>query len=164
MEDIHPLKENLLSLSFNWSLLAKSATVHTSRDGFFAKLKYVVSTLFLNLIGSYLFARKLDTEATKWSNYKSDFIKNTDFKKFDGTLKMVIDASFKQIDDLTATLEKMRGEGKIKYGLHRSREAIVTCLVEDHNGHHTHFVDGSDGGYAIAAVQLKAQLKEGFKV
>jgi hypothetical protein len=160
MEDIHPLKENLLSLSFNWSLLAKGATVHTSTAGIFAKIKYIVSTIFLNIIGTYLFARKLDTEATKWSNYKSDFVKNTDYKKFDGTLRMVIDAGFNQIDALTASLERMRSEGKIKYGMHRSREAIVTCLVEDYNGNHTHFVDGSDGGYAMAAVQLKAQLGE----
>ena len=61
---------------------------------------------------------------------------------------------------LTVSLEKMRAEGKIKFGMHRSREAIVTCLVEDYNGNHTHFVDGSDGGYAMAAVQLKAQLSE----
>lgn len=160
MEDIHPLKENLLRLSFNWSLLAKSAAVHTSKVGIIGKLKYIMSSIFLNVIGTYLFARKLDTEATKWSNYKSDFIKNTDYKKFDGTLRMVIDAGFKQIDSLTLVLEQMRSEGKIKYGMHRSREAIVTCLVEDYNGNHTHFVDGSDGGYAMAAVQLKAQLKD----
>ena len=160
MEDIHPLKESLLTLSFNWSLLAKSAAIHKANDGFFVKLKYILSLVFLNVIGSYLFARKIDTEATKWSNYKSDFVKNSDYKKFDGTLKMVIDASFSQIDALTVVLEKMRAEGKIKFGMHRSREAIVTCLVEDYNGNHTHFVDGSDGGYAMAAVQLKAQLKE----
>ena len=39
-----------------------------------------------------------------------------------------------------------------------SREALITCLVESHAGRHLHFVDGSEGGYALAARQLKAQL------
>jgi len=161
MDEIHPLREGLMNLSFSWALLAKSAAIHKSKHGFFAKLNFVVSTLFLNLIGTYLFARKVETETTKWGNYKSDLIKNSDYKKFDGTLRMVIDAGNKQIDILTAYLETMRHEGKLKYGMHRSREAIITCLVEDYNGNHTHFVDGSDGGYAMAAIQLKAQLAEG---
>lgn len=148
-----------MDLSFRWSVLAKEASVQTVGKGFVARAKYIFSALFLNIIGTYLFAHKIDTAATKWSEYKSDFIKNADFKKFDGTLKMVIDAGFDQKDQLLAALESMRLDGKIIYGSHASSEAIVTCLIEDYNGNHTHFVDGSDGGYAIAAVQLKAQLK-----
>jgi hypothetical protein len=35
----------------------------------------------------------------------------------------------------------------------------LTCIVFSYNGNHVHFVDGSDGGYAMAARGLKAQLK-----
>lgn len=161
IDEVHPLRENLLNLSFRWSVLAKEASVQTSGKGFLALAKYVVSKFFLNMVGTYLFARKIDTAATKWSEYKSDFVKNSDYKKFDGTLKMVIDASFGQKDQLLAVLEQMRLDKKIMYGSHTSPEAIVTCLVQDFNGNHTHFVDGSDGGYAMAALQLKAQLKAG---
>jgi Protein of unknown function (DUF3095) len=35
----------------------------------------------------------------------------------------------------------------------------MTCIVQSYNGNHLHFVDGSDGGYALAAHQLKQQLK-----
>jgi hypothetical protein len=31
--------------------------------------------------------------------------------------------------------------------------------VFSYNGNHVHFVDGSDGGYALAARSLKVQLK-----
>lgn len=160
IDDAHPLRENLMKLSFRWSILAKEASVQTDGKGVFSRVKYICSTFFFNVIGTYLFARKIDTAATKWSEYKSDFVKNSDYKKFDGTLKMVIDAGFDQKEQLLTALEKMRLDGKIKYGSHTSAEAIVTCLVEDYNGNHTHFVDGSDGGYAMASIQLKAQLKE----
>ena len=43
--------------------------------------------------------------------------------------------------------------------MHKSREALLTCIVFSYNGNHVHFVDGSDGGYAMAARGLKAQLK-----
>jgi len=36
----------------------------------------------------------------------------------------------------------------------------MTCLVFSlEQSRHVHFIDGADGGYALAAVQLKAQLQ-----
>jgi hypothetical protein len=36
----------------------------------------------------------------------------------------------------------------------------MTCLVFSlEESRHVHFVDGADGGYALAALQLKAQLQ-----
>ncbi len=43
------------------------------------------------------------------------------------------------------------------------REAQRLSRLTCYNGNHLHFVDGSDGGYAIAARGLKAQL-ESLKV
>lgn len=34
----------------------------------------------------------------------------------------------------------------------------MTCAIDDYRTEHMHFVDGSDGGYALAAKQLKKQL------
>jgi hypothetical protein len=31
--------------------------------------------------------------------------------------------------------------------------------VKSYDGNHLHFVDGAEGGYALAAKQLKAQLQ-----
>jgi hypothetical protein len=47
------------------------------------------------------------------------------------------------------------------YGLHRNEAALVTCLIEDYGTRHFRFVDGSDGGYALASVGLKRQLRAG---
>jgi hypothetical protein len=37
----------------------------------------------------------------------------------------------------------------------------MTCLVFSlDKGEHVHFIDGSDGGFTAAAIQLKAQIQE----
>ena len=42
-----------------------------------------------------------------------------------------------------------------------SREALMTCLVFDmRRSEHVHFVDGGNGGFAMAAVGFKARLAE----
>jgi hypothetical protein len=86
-------------------------------------------------------------------------VENSDFRKFDGVLRMVMDGSEAQYEDLASYLEAQHREGRLVYGMHKSREALVTCIVFSYNGNHVHFVDGSDGGYAMAARGLKAQLK-----
>ena len=39
-----------------------------------------------------------------------------------------------------------------------STGAIFTCLITRRHGDHLHFVDGAEGGYAMAAAAMKAQL------
>jgi hypothetical protein len=46
------------------------------------------------------------------------------------------------------------------FGIHRSSAAIMTCLIFTPGQDHAHFVDGIDGGYALAAKMLKQQLAE----
>ncbi len=91
-------------------------------------------------------------------SYPLQFIANCDFRKFDETLRMVIDVNESQLEQLTQLLEAARSRGMAVYGLHASKQALVTCFVRSYDGDHIHFVDGSDGGYALAAKQLKHQL------
>jgi hypothetical protein len=102
----------------------------------------------------------LKLAGVRWGKYRGEVVENADFRKFDGTLKMVVDGSFKQKRELQNYLESQRKNGLLVYGLHHSAEAIMTCLVLTAGQDHAHFVDGSDGGYAVAAKMLKKQLAE----
>jgi hypothetical protein len=46
--------------------------------------------------------------------------------------------------------------GIARYGLHRQTDALVTCITPTMYGNHFHFIDGAAGGYATAALSLKA--------
>ena len=155
----HPLRAERMSLSFNPRQLSHEWRVRSSRLNPWGRIKYFARMFLLNLAGAYLFARKMDTKTVRWSHYTDEMVENTDFRKFDGMLRMVIDGSDAQYEALREYLDGQHREGQLVYGMHRSREALLTCIVFSHNGNHVHFVDGSDGGYAMAALGLKAQLK-----
>lgn len=90
--------------------------------------------------------------------YTQSLAFHTDFQKFEGGLKLTLDCSKTQLVALKNLLEDMCSKGEIYYGLFESHAALMTCFVPGTgDGNHIHFVDGSDGGYAMAAKQLKAQ-------
>ena len=155
----HPLRAEQMRLSFNPRQLAHEWRVRSSRFSPWGRVKYFARMVLLNLAGVYLFARKMDTKTVQWSRYTDDMVENSDFRKFDGMLRMVMDGSEAQYRDLRNYLEEQHREGRLVYGMHKSSEALLTCIVFSYNGNHVHFVDGSDGGYALAARGLKAQLK-----
>jgi hypothetical protein len=154
----HPLRADRMRMTLNPRLLSHEWRVRAGQSGLWRRGGYFLQMLFQNLAGMFLFARKLDTEAVQWTRYRSDMVDNSDFRKFDGILRMVIDAGEQQTAQLQQFLEAEYRRGRLAYGMHKSREALVTCLIQSYNGDHQHFVDGSDGGYALAARKLKARL------
>jgi hypothetical protein len=111
-----------------------------------------------SLIGRALIALGATAGGFDGKAYPRELIENTDFRKFDEALRMVLDVSNEQLAVIEAALEKARSEGHLVYGVHRAPSALITCYLRSYSGDHVHFVDGSDGGYALAARQLKAQL------
>ena len=74
---------------------------------------------------------------------------------------MVLDCTEAEIRELEHVLAELREETDIAYGMHISDTALMTCLVFSiEDSQHLHFMDGGDGGFAIAARQMKAQLTE----
>ena len=111
------------------------------------------------LLGRGLLQFKMSAGSFDGTKYVSEFLQNTDFQKFDEALRMVIDLTVEDITRLQRYLRDQFARGKLAYGLHQSSEALITCMVKSYSGDHVHFVDGADGGYALAAKQLKEQLK-----
>jgi Protein of unknown function (DUF3095) len=93
--------------------------------------------------------------------YTNSMRVHADHRKFDDMIRMVVDCSKEQVGQITSVLDELHRQGKICYGLHQSEHSLLTCLVENaQKGQHVHFVDGDTGGYALAAKQLKLQLKQ----
>ncbi|HEY8102434.1 MAG TPA: DUF3095 domain-containing protein [Burkholderiaceae bacterium] len=156
----HPLRADRMRLTFNPRKLSHEWRVRAAHLASVQRCFYFKRMLFFNLTGLILFALKRDTKTVRWTRYRSELVENSDFRKFDGTLRMVIDGSDAQAEQLQRYLEAEYRKGLLVYGMHKSREALLTCIVQSYNGNHQHFVDGSDGGYALAARELKRRLSE----
>lgn len=74
-------------------------------------------------------------------------------------LRTVLDVTPDQADRIEAWLDAEYRAGRLVYGLHRDRAALMTCLVFNmEQGSHIHFVDAAGGGFARAAEGFKARL------
>jgi hypothetical protein len=91
--------------------------------------------------------------------YKRELCDNCDYRRFGDGLRMVVDLNVAEIYRLESRLAAEHRAGRLAYGLHRSSAARLTCLVRSYDGAHVHFVDGADGGLALAARELEAQLE-----
>jgi hypothetical protein len=92
--------------------------------------------------------------------YAASLQSHSDYRKFADSLRMVIDCSAAEADGIESILKAARGENRIEYGLHRASSALMTCFVNStDDGGHIHFIDGADGGYAMAAQELKTQIE-----
>lgn len=107
-------------------------------------------------MGGYLLWKFVDKI---WDKYKSTVHGSTDHEKFDDMLRMTISGTAKQREKLTEFLEIYHSVGELCYGMHRADHSLMTCIVFDRFGRQVHFLDADAGGYAIAAKQLKTQLK-----
>jgi hypothetical protein len=74
-------------------------------------------------------------------------------------IKMVVSSNYEQTKQLESYLESEFQSGNLYYGVHKTDAALMTCLVFQRHGKHIHFVDGTNGGYAMAAKHMKEQIK-----
>jgi hypothetical protein len=90
--------------------------------------------------------------------YVQQLVENSDFRKYDDGLRMVLDCTPDLERDLSERLARASSAGVIRYGLHRQDAALITCFTPSAvRSDHVHFIDGARGGYASAATALKAQ-------
>ncbi|WP_299203036.1 DUF3095 family protein [uncultured Amphritea sp.] len=116
-------------------------------------------TLYELLLTAPLFNLKCFRFIPGVQNYFDKIPLHCDFKKYDDTLRMVLDCSHSEYQAIEGYLQTEQRAGKINFGIHVSDAAQMTCYVESmDDGGHLHFIDGSDGGYALAAKKLKQTL------
>jgi hypothetical protein len=89
--------------------------------------------------------------------YTQQVVENSDFRKYDDGLRMILDCTPELETALTQRLAAAASAGTIRYGLHRQDAAMMTCFTPSAlRSDHVHFIDGARGGYASAATSLKA--------
>jgi hypothetical protein len=90
--------------------------------------------------------------------YTDQVVENSDFRKFDDGLRMILDCAPALAVEIERKLEA--ASGTARFGLHRQSEAMMTCFTPSAaNANHVHFIDGALGGYAAAASALKAKAQ-----
>jgi len=123
------------------------------------RLKIFLISLFVK----FLVVTNIPAGKFRGDRYMRETSANADYKKFDDMLRLVLDCTNKQAEEIIAYLEQLRLSEKIFYGFQKSTSALMTCLVFSSDKDHVHFVDGADGGYALAAKVLKAQKQSLLK-
>jgi Protein of unknown function (DUF3095) len=138
------------------TLVAEAAAPRRGRGAFLARLARIA--------GEMLVAIGLDRTGHSLGGfdprrYRMWVARNTDFRKFEDGLRMILDCSPATADRLEAVLAAAEAERIVDYGLHRQNAALMTCIVPSpFRDDHLHFLDGAGGGYALSALALKTRL------
>lgn len=150
---------NLQAKNINWFApgIVNEGRIHTQGR---KKLLLIFKGLIQNFFVKFCITTGWTIGGFAPQKYIADTVQNADFKKIDDLLRMVIDCTPVQIESIRMILERYRLEGKIFFGMHTSFGALMTCLVQSAKSDHVHFIDGMDGGYTLAAIELKSQIKK----
>ena len=157
-ESARPVRTDNLSLAGGAKAFEQEARLKSGAKG---GLKLYLARLLIRVmaaLGRWLLRSGRKLAGFDGSTYAQEVVQNTDYRKFDDTLRMVVAASPENLEALRAWLDAQRA--RLAYGIHTSSFAMMTCIIDGYEGDHLHFVDGGDGGYALAAKQLKHQLNE----
>jgi hypothetical protein len=93
--------------------------------------------------------------------YTREVVENSDFRKFDDALRMVLDCSPELAAKIEDFLKAEAAKGVVRYGANAQNAAMMTCFTPSPSQpSHIHFIDGAQGGYALAAAALKQKMSE----
>jgi len=159
-DKLNPVKPSALHTRWPPKTLNLESRTRSGHGGWPSRLWATARTLAHSLGGAFVFNTGFSTPWFDPNRYLSSSVPRSDFRKFDGLLRMVIDVPGGKVPAILEFLEAEHRRGAIFYGTHRSRSALMTCVVFSlRRDSHVHFIDGNDGGYALAALQFKQQLK-----
>lgn len=154
----NPLAAERLNMHLSFAELIDETRFHTFGHSWFARLRYLFRVEIQVLLGKIFMRTGFRSQATDWSRYRSDLVQNSDHRKFDDMLRVVISGTAIQIEELETYLEKQYQKGQLVYGIHTAESAVITCMVFHYHERHIHFVDGAGGGYVKASEELKKRL------
>ncbi len=155
----HPCSPEQLKLHLTLTHLEKEVRVKGAGQNPWKRWLGRVWILVTTVLAAGMMRFKLKTPDGDWGTYREQVVAATDIEKFDDALRMVLKGTPQQRQALTDYLETRYQENRLVYGSHVSNRALMTCLVFERFGQQVHFVDGADGGYALAAMALKVRVR-----
>ncbi|PKD44815.1 DUF3095 family protein [Rhodohalobacter barkolensis] len=160
-DDVHssPIKEKDMKLTFRFKNMWSEAKMR-SKSEWYNRIRYFIKLIFLQLTGKYFMKYDVSTNKTDWGDYKPDFVKNSDYRKFSQSLKMVITGSLQMKNELEKFLDSLYKQGLLVYGIHVTDSTVTTCYVKEYQSNHIHFIDGTGGGYTMASIDFKKRLNK----
>lgn len=152
----HPVKFESFRPEGLWKAAKAEADLQARSPRWLGIARVVLEMLVVKVLDRF----NIQLPGLDFRKYKSSMVSHSDFRKFDEQLRLVIDCTPEMRDRIRSTLEAERKAGNIHFGIFESEGALLTCFLESfEEGGHMHFVDGSNGGYAMAAKELKAQSR-----
>jgi hypothetical protein len=153
-DDVRPVR--LDTLKVRWPTPGLLLEARARRRGGWLVLS-VLRVLAQTLVARIALGRSRPSGAFDPQRYRREITMNTDFCKHDDTVCFVIDCRLERIEAIRAHIDARASGRALRYGMHVSDSALMTCLVTSANDSlHVHFVDGGGGGYTSAAKNLKA--------
>lgn len=126
--------------------------VRSSAPELLRRMRVIVQTSFLWV----LFRFRIRLGGFDPTHYRRMVSANTDFQKYDDGLCLTVDCSSAVAEEVETLLTAAEAGGDLTFGLHRQKEAMLTCVVPSvETDSHLHFLDGGGGGYAAAAAKLR---------
>ncbi|MEP7163129.1 MAG: DUF3095 family protein [Ferruginibacter sp.] len=151
----HPLSVNRLRLINSFKKFQHEMLLRYSKR----KIGYLVKLFFQTIIGKLYFKYNLKVNNLRAGDYLAQVIEFSDTLTIDGRINTIVSGTAENRELFLKYLAKEEQEGRLLYGHHVSAESIMTCYIENMNNKHIHFVDGADGGYTEAALELKSKFK-----
>lgn len=151
----HPLSTERLHLLFSIDKVKKEMIVKYGKW----KPLYFFKSFFQTIAGLFYFKYNLNIKNLPGRIYLEQVISNSDTLMIDGRINTIISGTEAQRLQLITFLLEKEKEGSLIFGHHASSESIMTCYIRNRNKDHIHFVDGSNGGYTKAAMEIKRKLQ-----
>ncbi len=151
----NPIHVDNMSYKRLWAILNEENRLHASPFS-----RAFIARAIDILLCVIIFKLKFPSIFFDAQKYADSMASHSDFLKFSDILRMVVDCSPVQVDEIQSYFKGLRESGEIAFGTTVAEDALMTCFVYGTGeGEHIHFVDGGGGGYAEAAKQFKMQIE-----
>lgn len=129
------------------------------KSGWLAQRLHYLGVVLLTGLLTIIVRKTRDQPQSVAAQYIASLCRNNDYLKLDDYLRMVIDVTNGQRQQIEALLDRYADHHDVSWGSHFSATALFTCMVRSQEIH-LHFVDGNDGGYTAAARDMgERQIK-----